>query len=327
MALLPYVNPKDKQGIVASKINNVIDYLNRVVLGGAATWGAIGGTLSNQTDLDSALAGKEATGTAAAAVAAHVAAGDPHTQYLTAAEGNAAYDAIGAAAAAVSAHEAAGDPHTGYVLESALTESVQDVVGAFIADSTTLDATYDDAGNTETIEVKTAYNPVGKHSIWIPAGAIAPRSDSGCSALATYETATNKVNVDVLDFDQTTSEYAQFRINMPKGWNESTITAKFVWTALSSSGTVTWGLQAIALSDDDALDTAFGTAQTVTDTLLATGDVHRTAETSAITIGGSPAEEDLVVFQVYRDVADTLAADARLIGVLLYYTTNAATDA
>lgn len=54
----------------------------------------------------------------AGAVAAHVAAGDPHPGYLTPAEGNAAYDAIGAATAAVAAHEAASDPHTGYQKES-----------------------------------------------------------------------------------------------------------------------------------------------------------------------------------------------------------------
>ncbi len=64
-------------------------------------------------------------GTASTAVAAHVAASDPHSQYLTASEGNAAYsavghnhdsayDATGAASSAVAAHVAAGDPHTQY---------------------------------------------------------------------------------------------------------------------------------------------------------------------------------------------------------------------
>lgn len=38
-------------------------------------------------------------------------------------------------------------------LVSDFTEAVQDVVGAFVADSTTLDATYNDAGNAETIGV------------------------------------------------------------------------------------------------------------------------------------------------------------------------------
>lgn len=60
----------------------------------------------------------DAAGTAAAGDAAHVAASDPHPQYLTAAEGNAAYDAINAASSAITAHVALSDPHTQYLLES-----------------------------------------------------------------------------------------------------------------------------------------------------------------------------------------------------------------
>ena len=84
------------------------------------------------------------------------------------------------------------------------------------------------------------------------------------------------------------------------------------------------------MSDDDAFDAAFGTAQSATDTLITANDVHITAETAAITIAGTPAQGDLVVFQVKRDVsdgADTLAVDAKLIGVRLYYTTDADNDA
>lgn len=46
------------------------------------------------TATQTALGGKEDAGTAAAAVAAHVAASDPHPQYLTATEGNAAYQPL-----------------------------------------------------------------------------------------------------------------------------------------------------------------------------------------------------------------------------------------
>lgn len=51
--------------------------------GTSAVWGAITGTLSNQTDLQNALNAKEASGAAAAAIAAHEAAPDPHPQYAT----------------------------------------------------------------------------------------------------------------------------------------------------------------------------------------------------------------------------------------------------
>lgn len=53
---------------------------------GGGTWGSITGTLSNQTDLQSALNGKETSGAASAAVSAHEAELDPHPQYTTSAE-------------------------------------------------------------------------------------------------------------------------------------------------------------------------------------------------------------------------------------------------
>lgn len=57
-------------------------------------------------------------GAADAALAAHIAATDPHPQYLTQSEGGALYDALGAAASAVSAHVAASDPHTQYLTQT-----------------------------------------------------------------------------------------------------------------------------------------------------------------------------------------------------------------
>lgn len=168
----------------------------------------------------------------------------------------------------------------------------------------------------------------GVQSVPIMAAAMTPRTTNG-AATGSVETTTNKVMLPSLDFDQSTIKYAQFMFPMPKSWNESTVTAQFVWTAASGSGDVIWGIQGIALSDDDAFDTAFGTAQEVTDTLHATNDQHTTAFTSAVTIGGTPNELDIVVFQVYRkasDGSDTLSADAKLIAIRLNITTNAGDD-
>jgi hypothetical protein len=90
---------------------------------------------------------------------------------------------------------------------------------------------------------------------------------------------------------------------------------------------VVWELRAVALSNDDALDTAWGTGQTSSDALIATNDVHIGPESSAITIAGTPAEGDLVFFQIRRNVAsDNLPNDAKLIAIRLYVTTNAAND-
>lgn len=170
---------------------------------------------------------------------------------------------------------------------------------------------------------------VGTHTIYTPARAMIARASSGAAA-GTTELATNDVMLASFDFDASADEFVQFEVWMPKSWNESTVTAKFRWTAASGSGNVIWAIQGLARSDDDALDTAFGTAVTVTDTLLTANDEHQTSATSAMTIGGTPAEGDVVIFQVYRDAdagGDTLAVDAKLLGVHIYITTNAVNDA
>ncbi|MCX7177720.1 MAG: hypothetical protein NTX56_02795 [Proteobacteria bacterium] len=172
---------------------------------------------------------------------------------------------------------------------------------------------------------------IGLQTCWIPAGAMVARTTAGAASGA-IEMATNKNMFKTLDFDTATAEYAQFCIQMPKSWNEGTVTAAFVWShaATTTNFGVAFGLQGVATSNDDAGDVAFGTAQLAVDTGGTTNDIYVTPTTSAITIGGTPAANDYVMFQVYRAVADggdTMAIDARLHGVQLYYTTDAATDA
>ena len=170
----------------------------------------------------------------------------------------------------------------------------------------------------------------GKQTVWIPASAMISRTTNG-AASGSVETTTNKVMLKTLDFDASTQEFAQFQIKMPKSWDEGTVTFKAIWSHPSTSTNfgVAWALQGIALSDGDAADTAFGTEQVVTDTGGTTDDIYHSAESSAITIGGSPAQGDWIVFQVKRVPAngsDTMAVDARLHGIRLLYTTNANTD-
>ena len=77
------------------------------------------------------------------------------------------------------------------------------------------------------------------------------------------------------------------------------------------------------------MDAAFGTAVTATDTFLTSGDLHESGETSAATPSGTWAKEDTLVVQVYRDAnaaGDTYTQDARLIGVRVHISVDAASD-
>lgn len=174
-------------------------------------------------------------------------------------------------------------------------------------------------------------DPAGKQSIPIPAGALTARTTNG-AASGTAETATNKVMIKTLDFDASTQEFAQFSLTMPKSWDEGAVSFAAIWShaATTTNFGVAWSLAGVAISDDDALDAAFGTAVVVTDTGGTTNDLYRTAESAAVTISGSPAEQDTVIFQIARvpsDGADTMAIDARLHGIVLFITTNAGNDA
>ena len=84
---------------------------------------------------------------------------------------------------------------------------------------------------------------VGLHDIWVPAQAMYPTADDGCSDIETVEITEGRPELRVLDFDPSTDEFAQFSIAMPKSWNEGTITAEFNWTASSGSGNVLWYLE------------------------------------------------------------------------------------
>ena len=173
---------------------------------------------------------------------------------------------------------------------------------------------------------------VGKQTIWVPAAAMRPTASNGCAAITDVESTSGRPDMQVLDFDATADEHAQFQVSFPKSWNEGTVTFQAYWTTTATdTDGVAWGLQGVAVSDNDTIDVAYGTAIIVTDDALgAAEDLMVTAESSAITIAGTPAVGDLCFFRVYRDVSDAnddMAEDARLIGVKVFFTTDGINDA
>ena len=157
-------------------------------------------------------------------------------------------------------------------------------------------------------------------SIVIPAGAMSPCTTSPCASAVTVEAGTNDVDYKVLDFDTSTPEMAFVLFQMPNSWDGGTITFQAIWTAASGSGNVVFGLKGRAFANDDAIDQAYGTEQTVDDTLITAGDVHISPESSAITLAGSPAGGQMVQLKITRQTgSDTLGVDARLIGIRIMY--------
>jgi hypothetical protein len=181
-------------------------------------------------------------------------------------------------------------------------------------------------GGDNTAAIKIA----GKETIWVPAVAMYPNSTNGCADIAQVELS-NGPEIKTLDFDKDSDESAQFAVAFPKSWNEGTITFQAFFTADSTNtGTVSWSLAGVSIADNDSINTAFGTgvAPTAKAHSGTANDLDVTAESGAVTIAGSPSTDEEVYFQITRDVSeDSLTADAKLLGVKLFFTTDAANDA
>lgn len=173
---------------------------------------------------------------------------------------------------------------------------------------------------------------VGLNETYVPARLMVPNTTNGSSAVTALElTGANDVMIVTLDFDKTTREYACFDWVPPKRWDNGTVTFIPYWShaaeGVAATSTVVWSLAGKAVSNDDAMEAAFGTEQTSTDIGVTADDLFIGPASSAITIGGTPATADMIQFKVSRVVAsDDLDVDARLHGVKILWTANATTD-
>lgn len=173
----------------------------------------------------------------------------------------------------------------------------------------------------------------GKQTLWIPAAAMTPTVSDGCATLAAVETVAGQPDQHVLAFATGADEHAQFDIAFPNSWDKGTLTFKVFWTHQGGQGGgldgVAWGLQAISLSSGDPFATAYGTPIVVTDDQITLDDIYVTAESAVMTVGGTPVNDDLTFFRIFRDIsdgADDLDIDAQLVGVQVFYTSNKLTD-
>ena len=135
----------------------------------------------------------------------------------------------------------------------------------------------------------------------------------------------------VLDFDASTAEYAQFSIAMPKSWDLGDITFQAFWSPSNTdTGAALIGLQGISVANDATSDVAFPTAVDVTDNGTGALEDVLVSPVSANVTVTSAADDTYTYFQVARNAtsgSDSFTGDVRLLGIKLFYTTDAANDA
>lgn len=164
---------------------------------------------------------------------------------------------------------------------------------------------------------------IGYDTAYIGGGAMTPSVTDGASP-DVVEDSGNALSRSVMLFASDADSSAEFAFPMPDNWDGETIKYKLRWTSAGGSAgdDIGFVLAARALADDDALDQALGTAVAVTDDLIASGDLHVSAASGALTVAGTPAGGKLVRFKLTRDVssgASPLADDVQVLGLQIQY--------
>lgn len=162
-------------------------------------------------------------------------------------------------------------------------------------------------------------------TVYIDAGVMTLVATDGAEE-DTIEYPINDINLDRLLFDDGTLEKRQVKFPMPEDWDLGPVKAMIYWssdTGSTTGDTVEIGLKAGAFSNGDAIDAALGTGQVISDTLLADNGANWqiTAATPAITIGGTPALHDMIVWEFYRNVSgtDDMEEDLTIMGARIQY--------
>lgn len=175
-----------------------------------------------------------------------------------------------------------------------------------------------------------AASAAGRQTIPILASAFTPRVTNG-AALNTQELAGQLTMLRTYDFSPSTIQYLQAMIPMPKAWDLGTFSYRVRWRhgATTVNFGVVFGLRAVAISDNDTLDVARGTAIYVTDTGGTTDKHYTTPESAAVTAAGAPASQDMLLIELMRktdDAADLMAILANVLAIELFITTTKGSD-
>ena len=171
----------------------------------------------------------------------------------------------------------------------------------------------------------------GTETMWVPSSAMYAATTNGATA-GQVETTALRPDMNVMDFADTADDFAQFSVAFPKSWNLGTVTYQVFWTpSTTDTGNCIFGLQGVAIGDGDTIDIAYGTAVDVTDAGIGTIEDQQVSPVSGdVTIAGSPADDQQTYFQLYRDAnagGDAYTGVARVLGIKIFYTTDAANDA
>ena len=158
-------------------------------------------------------------------------------------------------------------------------------------------------------------------NITLPASEWTPYTTNG----ATSETTVHGSNeVADFSFSSSTEEAVFIQFELPGDYDDSVLRWRVGWdAAATASGTAVFGLSGRAFFDSNALNLAFGTERTITDTLLSVGDYHITPnDATGVTLNGSPQAGKMALLKLVVKTSGTIAVNVLFLHLQLLYETK-----
>lgn len=157
-------------------------------------------------------------------------------------------------------------------------------------------------------------------SIYLSAAAGICQANAGCATAAQYQTSVSSVDYVATTFQANTTEYWQANFTLPPNfYTSSTFTVQAVWTS-TMAVTASFVIDMVAVDNQGAIDTAWGTAVSLTTSTAVSGVFNRSQESAAITPAGAVAPNQNLYVRLKR--AGDVAGDVRFLGIRLYYLTS-----
>ena len=155
----------------------------------------------------------------------------------------------------------------------------------------------------------------------IPAGAWTPLTTDGAEAGTTVY---GSNEVDHFAFDAATEEGVMIAFRLPEDYGGGVMRWSVDWDAVATaSGDAVFGLSGVALADGDAMNTALGTERTITDTLQAVGDRHKSPnDATGVTLAGTPVAGNLCLLKLVVKTSGTIAVDVLALNLQIQYQTK-----
>jgi len=210
--------------------------------------------------------------------------------------------------------------------------------------STDILAIVDDPGGSPVTKKITVSNfltnagtpVIGTQQLYLPASVWKPTATTGALGLTTRELGANNQNIEAMEFADGADSYAYTTFVFSENWDAGTIKFKYYWfreddEATPESKTVEFDMDAVAIDNFEAIGgTAYGTAVSqsdTTDSSAAENKIMESAQSSAITINGTPTDSSLISLRIMRDDDQgTMTGSAFLVGVMIEYTIDAGTS-